>query len=203
MAQDEDKILSALVDWNQWWQGKKIPEELIGRDRLTNVPQEIILNRKEIKTVTGIRRCGKSTLIYQIINKLLSKGIDGKEIILINFDDDMLSGKPLSEIMSVFRSRIAPSGTVNIFMDEVHRCPDWVGYLRKEYDLRRIGHAMITDSSSKFIKGEYTTLLTGRTIDINLQTLSFDEFVKWHGMNTEGPFGQKDIDRSRQPLVRF
>lgn len=203
MVQDEEIIISALIDWNPWWQGKEIPEELLGRDRITSTPQEVIMNRKEIKTVTGIRRCGKSTLIYQIINKLLSKGIGGKNIILINFDDDMLSGKPLSEIMSVFRTKIAPSETVNIFLDEVHRCPDWVGYLRKDYDLRRIGQVLVTDSSSKFIKGEYTTLLTGRTIDINLHILSFSEFVRWHGMNTEVPLGQKDMDRIRHLLDRY
>ncbi len=203
MVQDEEMIISALTDWNPWWQGKEIPEELLGRDRITSTPQEAIMNRKEIKTVTGIRRCGKSTLIYQIINKLLSKGIGGKDIILINFDDDMLSGKPLSEIMSVFRTKIAPSETVNIFLDEVHRCPDWVGYLRKDYDLRRIGQVLVTDSSSKFIKGEYTTLLTGRTIDINLHILSFSEFIRWHGMKTEVPLGQKDIDRRRHLLDRY
>ncbi len=196
-------IISALTDWNPWWQGKEVPQELLGRDRITSTPLEVIMNRTEIKTVTGIRRCGKSTLIYQVIHKLLSKGTNEKNIVLINFDDDMLSGRPLSEIMSVFRSRIDPSGTINIFMDEVNRCPDWVGNLKKDYDLRRVGQVLVTDSSSKFIKGEYITLLTGRTIDINLHTLSFNEFVIWQGMNTKVPFGQKDIDRSRYLLERY
>ncbi|MGA1822702.1 MAG: ATP-binding protein [Thermoplasmatota archaeon] len=161
------------------------------------------MDRKEIKTITGIRRCGKSTLIYQIIDGLLTDGIAGNDIILINFDDDMLSGKPLSDIMSVYLSRIGMSEKINIFLDEVHRCPDWVGYLRKKFDLRRVGQVVITDSSSKFIKGEYTTLLTGRTIDIKLNTLSFIEFSKWNGMNTEVPLSQNDMDRSRHMLERY
>jgi len=203
MVREDDQVLSALTDWNPWWQGKDIPDELIGKSRLTTYPIDEIMERKEIKTVTGIRRCGKSTSIYQIIDRLLKSGVKGNDIILINFDDDMLSGKPLSDIMSIYLSRISTSEKINIFLDEVHRCPDWVGYLRKNYDLRRTGQVVITDSSSKYLKGEYTTLLTGRKIDIGLHTLSFEEFLKWNGINTEVPFSQNDIDRIRYLLEKF
>ena len=203
MVSGKDAVLSALTDWNPWWQGENIPNDLLGRERHTSTPIDEIMKRKEMKTVTGIRRCGKSTLIYQLIEKLISANVDGKEIILVNFDDDMLSGRSLSEIMEVYRSRINPTDVSNIFLDEVHRCPNWVGYLRKAYDLRRVGQVLVTDSSSKFIKGEYTTLLTGRTIDINLHTLSFSEFVRWHGIKPELPFGQNEIDLSRNLLERY
>ncbi len=203
MIRDEDRILSALTDWNPWWQGKEIPDDLMGKNRISNDPIDEIMDRKEIKTITGIRRCGKSTLIYQIIDRLLKSGVKGNDIILINFDDDMLSGKPFSDILSIYQSRISTPQKINIFLDEVHRCPDWVGYLRKNYDLRRTGQVVITDSSSKYLKGEYTTLLTGRKIDIRLHTLSFEEFLKWNGINTEVPFSQNDIDSIRHLLERF
>jgi predicted AAA+ superfamily ATPase len=200
---DEDLMFSALADWNPWWRGEEIHSDIIGRDRTTPDLKDLTLKRREIKTVTGIRRCGKSTLLYQMIAELLAAGVDGTGIVLVNFDDDMLGGKTLSEIMAVYRSKLNPVDVVNILLDEVHRCPDWVGFLRKAYDLRDVGLAMVTDSSSRFIKGEYATLLTGRTIDIRMHPLSFAEFVRWHGMDLDGPLGGKQVDRSRHLLETY
>lgn len=191
MVMDRQSVISSLVDWNIWWVNGTIPDALLGRKRDLLIPMDEILDRKEIKTVSGVRRCGKSTLIYQVIMDELKKGIAGKNILMINFDDNVLSTMDLNSLIDIYKEELGPKGRIHLFLDEVHNCPDWVGTIRKMYDLSRLGQVFITDSSSKYISGEYTTLISGRTIDIRLHPISFREFVIWMDLgDPDGPFGQ-------------
>ena len=193
MVMDRQSVISSLVDWNIWWVNGTIPDALLGRKRDLLIPMDEILDRKEIKTVSGVRRCGKSTLIYQVIMNELKKGIAGKNILMINFDDNVLSTMDLNSLIDIYKEELGPEGRIHLFLDEVHNCPDWVGTIRKMYDLSRLGQVFITDSSSKYISGEYTTLISGRTIDIRLHPISFREFVIWMDLgDPDGPFGQDE-----------
>ncbi len=194
MDHEMDRTYLSLVDWNPWWQGKGVPADLIGKERADPVRSEL-LSRKEIKTLIGIRRCGKSTLLYQVIDRLLQKGTDPSAILLVNFDDGSLRGKPLSKIMELYKSRVNVKDKVNLFLDEVHGCPDWVDYIRKSYDLKKLGQVLVTDSSSRSIKSEYSTLLTGRTIGIDIHPLSFGEFCNWKGLDITKPIGTDEKER--------
>ena len=193
MVMNRQSVISSLVDWNIWWVNGKIPDDLLGRKRDLLIPMDEILDRKEIKTVSGVRRCGKSTLIYQVIMNELKKGIAGKNILMINFDDNVLSTMDLNSLIDIYKEELGPEGRIHLFLDEVHNCPDWVGTIRKMYDLSRLGQVFITDSSSKYISGEYTTLISGRTIDIRLHPISFREFLIWMDLgDPDGPFGQDE-----------
>ncbi len=193
MVMDRQSVISSLTDWNIWWIDGKIPDVLLGRKRDLNIPMDEILDRKEIKTVSGVRRCGKSTLIYQVIMGELEKGTAGKNILMINFDDNVLSTMDLNGLIEIYREEMGPEGRIHLFLDEVHNCHDWVGTIRKMYDLARLGQVFITDSSSKYISGEYTTFISGRTIDIRLHPISFREFVIWMNLgDPNGPFGQDE-----------
>ncbi len=204
MVKERKRIISSLVDWNLWWVNSEIPDTLIGRKRYLNIPLDEMIDRKEIKTVSGIRRCGKSTLMYQIISEEIKKGIPTRNILMINFDDKILSRVDLSDLIDIYREEIGPEGVIDLFLDEVHNCPDWVSTLRKMYDLAKLGQIFITDSSSEYISGDYTTLLSGRTIDIRLHPLSFREYIHWiEGVDPDGPFGGEEITTIKRSLGLF
>lgn len=204
MVPDRSTISSSIVDWNGWWSKGNVPESLLGRQRILEIPMDLLLERKEIKTVSGIRRCGKSTLIYQIISNLIDGGTPPENIVMINFDDKALSGIELELALDIYRELINPRGKMNIFLDEVHNCPDWVSTLRKMYDLARIDTVFVTDSSSKYISGEYTVLISGRTLDMRIHPLSFREFVQWTGdVDPDRPMGTEETVSARRNLDQF
>ena len=91
-----EEILKALYDWNPWMEGK-FPKELAGFSRSYSLGD--YLKIPEIKILEGARRVGKSTLLYQIIEKLLKKK---KNVLYINFEDEVLKKYSLSEVLSAF-----------------------------------------------------------------------------------------------------
>jgi len=194
-------MIESLAEWNEWWSSGKIDPELVGRKRKHTENAEGILSFKEIKTITGIRRSGKSTLLYQFIDYLLkSKKVDPSHILFVNFEDPILSKATLEEIFDSYQIHINSDKKPYLFLDEVHRCKEWALFLRKLYDLRKIKQAFITDSSSKFIKSEYASVITGREVNITVFPLSFAEFLAWNGIKTNPPYARDRINRIKNML---
>ncbi|MDE3056065.1 MAG: ATP-binding protein [Verrucomicrobiota bacterium] len=175
----QGEILRALLDWNPWI-GGKFPKELAGTSRDYQLEQ--FLQIPEIKILEGARRVGKSTLFYQMVEKLLKKG---EPVLYINFEDEILKSYTLSEILSAFRQK---EEIRNLFIDEIQNCKEWVPFLRKSYDRREIPQIWISGSNSSLIKQEFATLLTGRNITIDVSTLSFREFLRFKSTDGLYPF---------------
>jgi predicted AAA+ superfamily ATPase len=197
-------INEALSEWNHWWRGGEVESELIGKGRAILEQLTDYIKLDEMKVVTGIRRCGKSTLFYQIINMLLKKGINPKHILLVNFEDDVLSNKSLKEIFDSYQSTVNSDEKAFVFIDEVHKCNDWVSFLRKLYDLKKTKQIFITDSTSKFIKPEYAAAITGRNITIIAFPLSFPEFLEWKGRKPNTKLiSREEANRTRKALLEY
>lgn len=143
-------------------------------------------------------------MIYQFINYLLEyKKVDPASILFVNFEDPVLSKATLSEIFDEYQTHINPHKKPYIFLDEVHRCREWALFLRKLYDLKKIKQAFITDSSSKFIKSEYASVITGREINLTVFPLSFGEYLVWNGVKSKPPFARDDINRLKNLLNSY
>lgn len=134
-------------------------------------------DKRLIKIVTGIRRCGKSTLFEQYQEYLLNNGVLPEQIQSINFEDadndQLLNYKVLHEYI---KSRLIPDKMNYIFLDEIQNVPEFQKavdslYIRKNADL------YITGSNAYLLSGELATLLSGRYIEIKMQPLSFKEYV--------------------------
>src|SRR3989344_7678460 len=95
--------IEKLNEWNPWWENKDFINRLIGISRTKYEHLVNSISIREIIVITGIRRCGKSTLMYQMINKLLLEGTDPKQILFINFDDNKLNENSLDEIYLSYR----------------------------------------------------------------------------------------------------
>lgn len=177
-----EEILKSLYDWNPWLEGE-FPVELGGFPRDYHLMQ--FLQIPEIKVLEGARRVGKSTLLYQVIEKLLELG---EEVLYINFEDEVLKKYPLSDIISAFRVR---ASVKNLFIDEIQNCSDWVSFIRKAHDRKEISQIWISGSNSSFIQKEFATLLTGRNITINVHPLSFKEYLNFKSVDSKPPFSSK------------
>lgn len=138
-----------------------------------------------IKVVTGIRRCGKSTLLKQFQDHLLEEGVSQEQIISINFEDldyeDLLDYKAL---YAYIKHRLCPDKMTYIFLDEIQK----VDSFQKAVDslfIKENTDIYITGSNAYLLSGDLATLLTGRYVEISMLPLSFAEYLECSGETGE------------------
>ena len=135
-----------------------------------------------IKVVTGIRRCGKSTLFELFINYLKNNGVKSNQIIHINLEDADYDFKNYKELYSFIIDKINNEDKFYVFLDEVQNVPGFQKtvdslYIKKNVDV------YITGSNAFLLSGELATLLSGRYVEIKMLPLSFKEYVSAFNSN--------------------
>ncbi len=167
-----------LHRFNPWWDGKF---DFPGIPRIDYIDQLLNLkNRKEIVLITGLRRVGKTTLIRQLIHKLIDTN-DRKKIFYVSLDNIALKERSILEIVDIFRriNGLKHNEHVYLFLDEVHFKKDYELQLKNLYDL---GHVKIYASGSSsldiIMKSPY---LTGRQRIVRMAPLSFTEYLNFTG----------------------
>lgn len=135
-----------------------------------------------IKILVGIRRCGKSVILKQIMNELKEKGVDEEHIIYVNFElieyEDLQDYKKLNQYI---KEKIINDKKYYIFLDEIQKVgkfEDVVNSLRASIDNISI---FITGSNSKLLSNELSTVLSGRYVLFNIYPLSYKEFIELTG----------------------
>ena len=98
--------ISKLNEWNPWWENKKLIDELKGESRPRYKDLINSSEIREITIITGVRRSGKSTLMYQMIDSLLKKGISPEQILFVNLEDKKLTKDTLDDIYNGYRENI-------------------------------------------------------------------------------------------------
>ncbi|MDZ7292718.1 MAG: ATP-binding protein [candidate division KSB1 bacterium] len=175
--------MQALADWNPWWETGIVPPDLKGIRRPYTDELIGLATERQVKIVTGVRRCGKSTLFYQIIDWLLqTKQVPPKHILLVNFEDLVLEQAGLEKIFAEYQAAFGAQEVAWVFLDEVGRQENWESWVRKWYDLKKNMQFFVTGSSAHLLKKEYATLLTGRNLAIEIFPLSFREFLSFSGV---------------------
>ena len=174
--------IAKLVEWNPWWESKEVSEELKAKPRPQYSQLLESVSIKEITIITGVRRSGKSTLMYQIIDNLLKEGTDPKQILFVNLEDKKLIEDSLQDIYESYRQNINPDKKAFVFLDEIHRKKGWETWIRKKYDLKTNNKFVISGSCSYLLKKEYSTLLTGRNLTFEVMPLSFEEFLLFNNI---------------------
>lgn len=178
-----------LGNWNPWWVTKEVPSVFCGVPRSVDPLLFKALAEREIIALTGIRRGGKTTIMYQMIVSLLKKH-DPSQILYVNLDDEVLKKETLESIYTLYRQHKNPEEHAFVFLDEIQNITGWEQFLKKYYDLREKVKFIISGSSAHLLRGEYATLLTGRNLTFTIFPLAYKEFLEFgnidvHEMTTK------------------
>lgn len=179
------KLYEILSSYNRYWSTGNI-DAGIKRDILPVCLGQ--LNSKEVVVLKGVRRCGKSTLMAQIIKELLDQNVHPTAILRVNLEEPLFSSEYsvelLEQIYRTYRERLQPEGKCWLFMDEVQNVPGWESWVRGRSDTEDI-KIFVTGSSSQMLSREIGTKLTGRNVSFEVFPLSFQEFLRFNDITVE------------------
>ena len=143
---------------------------------------EVPLFSDKIISLIGVRRCGKTSILYKMIEEL-RESIDIKNIVYINFEDDRLLGTTVNNLDDMIEGyyELYPQKRdekIYLFFDEVQNIPQWELFIRRIYDTLNV-QIVITGSSSKLLSSEIATSLRGRTLTYEIFPFSFKEYLRF------------------------
>ena len=136
-------------------------------------------DQEPVKVITGIRRCGKSSLLKLMQKHLLEEGKTPEQIITMNFESFEFIDYDVRDFYQYVKERILPGRRCYIFLDELQRLDGWetaVNAFRVDFDC----DIYITGSNAHLLSSEYATYLSGRSVEIRMLPLSFAEFLEFH-----------------------
>lgn len=152
-----------------------------------------------VKILTGVRRCGKSTILKMIIKKLKEeKQVDDEQILSYRFDSMEYEDMTTKELYLEIKSKILQSKKTYLFLDEIQEIEGWekvVNTLASDFDV----DIYITGSNSRMMSSEISTYLTGRYITFHIYTLSFEEYLMFKKSYTT----LKDLKQEFSQYVRL
>jgi predicted AAA+ superfamily ATPase len=177
------ELLERMIRQNPWWEGKKIEsiKSLKRRDLFDDILK--YMNKKQIIAVIGLRRVGKTVLLFQLIDHLLSS-VEPKRILYFSFDE-LLAREPniIEDVLTTYENEVLKQELkdVYVFFDEINHIKDWQVILKRFYDLDKNIKFVVSGSASIEIKKAKESL-AGRIFEFELKPLSFIEFLKLKGI---------------------
>jgi len=190
-----DRIRRALTNQNPWWSTGKVPRRLLCPYRRRDFyPLMDKLADERILVITGPRRAGKTTIMYQMIDELLSaKEVEPRRVLFVSFDYPYLLADlnhPFEDILRAYTETILKESLENltervyIFLDEVYSLPEWGKVMKGHFDRRTNTKVILSGSSSPEIIAEAARMLVGR-IDRHLMLQMKFVDVVCHDLNRE------------------
>lgn len=137
-----------------------------------------------VKILTGVRRCGKSTILKLMMEKLRTRGVPAERILSYRFDSMEYEDMTAKQMFTELKSKLASKGRTYLFLDEVQEITGWekvVNSLAADYDV----DLYVTGSNSRMMSSEISTYLTGRYIAFRVYTLSFAEYLNFKSQYAE------------------
>jgi predicted AAA+ superfamily ATPase len=167
---------------------------------------QLPLDAGKVVTLVGIRRSGKTYLLYETMRRLMVRGIDRKQLIYLNFEDDRLLPIKTKELDLILRAHeeLYPDFVGKpryFFFDEVQNAPRWETFIRR-LDDTRTGSVFVTGSSSQLLAGELATGLRGRSISYEVFPLSFSEFLAFRDLRHE-PYSRASDSQMAAALLEY
>jgi predicted AAA+ superfamily ATPase len=163
----------SIQRWNVWWENSQEIKKFIGTERTTLSQMLMELKIPHIKDVIGVRRCGKTVLMYQIISKLMEQNIKPKNILYLNFDDP-----ELTDLEEAIKTSLHINPDIShMFLDEIQNVREWERIIRVYYDRKKFRQIFVSGSSASLISRDVGKTLTGRHITKILTPFSFKEYL--------------------------
>ena len=172
-------------------------EKIFKREEYLKKIRGFYNDTETIKVITGIRRCGKSTLLESIIEELKERGVKERDIIYIKLDKRPYKNiKKPEELEKVIDSKIIDDEFKYIFIDEIQNVKDFEPVI-ESYRVEEKYSIFITGSNSYLLSGELATKLTGRKIELDMLPLNFYEYVEMK------KFLGKDVKESNEEFELY
>lgn len=192
-------IKKILQEQNLHWNG--VLQSYAKREKFDTLVRYLPL--KQIITITGIRRCGKSTLAKTVINHLIQNGVEPKNILFVNLEQPYFlefrhDASYLDVIYEEYLKLFNPQGKTYVIFDEIQFFDNWQVYIKSKYESSDIKF-IITGSNSSMLSSELGTLLSGRSLNIHLDTFSFAEFLDFKAIDYSDELARV---RNRIEIVR-
>jgi len=209
---EETVILETLRKWNLW------DQNIVTGIKRNHYVKKILqyMDRKEIIVLKGIRRCGKSTILRQLMEQLVLQGIPKSQLLYVNLEDYLLGSQSdvsgLDKILAVYQQHIKKKGKIYLFLDEIQAIQGWERWVRTLYDRNEEIKFILTGSNASLLSKDLATLLTGRNVTFIIYPLSFEEYKSFKGGNIDeylkwGGFPEvvleKDTDRKNTLIKQY
>ncbi len=190
---DKSEIELLINKWNPHFQDPA-KGEWIGK-----VPREKYIERiwkfidiRNIIILTGVRRSGKSTLMRQLMGKLIHEGKNPKNVFYLYFEDLLVQrylsqgADLLEQFYSFYMQTYNPEGKVYVFIDEIQGVKDFNRWLHTHYEFNRNIKFIVSGSRRSLVESETATLLTGRNVKFDIYPFNFYEYLLVHDINIKG-----------------
>lgn len=182
MPEKTQNILNEAKNYN-FWEGKLFQAGFERQEYLSNIKN--YLGNKLVKVLVGQRRVGKSYILRQIMNFLVSEEkIAPQNIFYLNKEytafDEIKSASELESLFTLYLKEWPLQGKIYIFLDEVQNIKGWEKFVNSySQDFTTEYELFITGSNSNLLSGELSTLLSGRFVEFEILPFSFSEFVSF------------------------
>lgn len=177
-------LIEELERFNPWWKTGCVREEWVkGYKRRLYFEIEKYVEKKQVVLIWGLRRAGKTTILFQLIQNLLGS-IKPKNILYFSFDEIAFDLKEVLESYQKFilnRTFEETGEKLYVFLDEIQKVKDWENKLKIYYDLYPNIKFFISGSASVRLRKRSRESLAGRILDFLLKPLSFEEFLEMNG----------------------
>ena len=178
----KESILNLLYSYNPWWKTGVVQKDFNKpMHRIAYYEGKKAFMNTEIRRIvllSGARRTGKTTIMYQTIASLIEDGINPKDILFISFDHPLLKLCSINDVVDLYTQNITTSEKIYCFFDEIQYSPDWNSWLKILYDTKPDVKIMATGSASPVLADKTRESGLGRWITIQVPTLSFYEYCR-------------------------
>lgn len=184
---NDEKIIKVLWQYNPWWRTPSaVKDNAKPQRRLAYYEALQMLKHPSIRrfiVLSGVRRVGKTTILYQMIDRLLDEGVNPRNILYVSFDNPILKLVSVETVLSVYESMYPIEGEKYLFFDEIQYTDDWELWMKVIYDSRKDIRLIATGSASPILEKGSTDSGTGRWNVLKIPTMSFYEYCKVLGLD--------------------
>lgn len=203
-----ENVLSILNNFNEWWKTGAVPSAFLKpfkRGVYYTCKKAFESDLRRIVVMSGARRTGKTTVVYQLIDDLLKKGVKPHNILFLTFDHPVLRQIKLDQVLNIYKNNISDDEHFYLFVDEVQFDKEWTHYLKMAYDMNPYMRSVATGSASSQIAEDVRESGAGRWTLISVPTVSFYEYCELRGVHKDqsvyNVFGMHLLSKQEQTQI--
>lgn len=186
---NDEQIIKVLWQYNPWWRDSSASrKESKAQKRLAYYDAVKMMNHKTLRrfvVLSGARRVGKTTIMYQMIDNLIGEGTNPRNILYASFDNPMIKLVNIERVLSIYESLYPIEGTRYLFLDEIQYTDNWELWMKVIYDSRKDIRLTATGSASPVLEKGAADSGAGRWSVLKIPTMSFYEYCRLLGL--KGP----------------